>query len=145
MYLYTQEVRFPEMENKWLRGPQHLNLRMARLGFYRTGVEQVLGVSGPQGEVAWMLGAMWRSWCLHPLKTHTQNSLSFNPPCCDTLSCPAGMVVFSQLGFIPDHDMSVGNWTLCAVSSPPEPSASRPQGVTVSVRQTSRNWMIKPG
>lgn len=119
------EARFPEMENKWFRGPQHLNLRRAGLGFYCTGVEQVLGLFVPWGEVAWMLEVIWRSWCFHLLKTGTQYTVfPFNLPYCDTLSCLAGMVVFSQSGLIPDHDMSVGNLTLCAGSSSPEPSVT---------------------
>lgn len=49
---HAHEARFREMENKWFRGPQHLNLRRAGLGFYCTGVEQVLGLFVPWGEVA---------------------------------------------------------------------------------------------
>lgn len=56
--------------------------------------------------------------------THTQNTVFLLILHVVTLSFLAGMVVFSHLGFIPGCDRSVGNLTLCAVGSSPEPSVS---------------------
>lgn len=54
--------------------------------------------------------------------THAKQSL--NPPSCDALSCLAGMVVLSQLGFVAERDMREGKLTLSAGGSSPEASVS---------------------